>query len=182
MWRRRWRIAFFLHALSVVNVLSLVSGFFILVFSAYFVLEVCAGVRVAMNSTTPPTVKKRKEFSVSDEVEVLRETEGVNNQAVVAKERGVARSTIATILKDKENIFKHQQESQLAASRKRLGLGDFQNIDATVLTWFKSVRAQNVPVSGPMGKKRCGSSLLFLKSPASVCLLAGSTVFVNETM
>ncbi|KAH8034595.1 hypothetical protein HPB51_025793 [Rhipicephalus microplus] len=94
--------------------------------------------------------KKRKQFSLSDKVDILREIQGRKKRAIVAKERGVARSTIAMILKDKENIFKHQQESQLVPSRKRLRLGDFQNIDAAVLTWFKDVRAQNVYMSGPM--------------------------------
>ncbi|KAH7956032.1 hypothetical protein HPB52_005754 [Rhipicephalus sanguineus] len=72
-------------------------------------------------------------------------------QAVVAKEHGVAHSTIAAILKDKENILKCWVQLQLAPSRKRLRLGDYQQkIDSAVLTWLKDVRAQIVPVSGLM--------------------------------
>ncbi|KAH7950920.1 hypothetical protein HPB52_003128 [Rhipicephalus sanguineus] len=94
--------------------------------------------------------KKRKQFSLSEKVDILRQLEEGKKQAVVAKELGVARSTIATILKDKDKIMKCQDQSQLAPSRKRLWLGDFQPIDSAVLTWFKDVRAQNVPVSGPL--------------------------------
>lgn len=65
-------------------------------------LEVRAGVRVAMSSTIPPSAKKRKQFSLSEKVDILREIEGGKKQAVVAKERGVARSTIATMSTDGE--------------------------------------------------------------------------------
>lgn len=102
-----------------------------------------------MSSSLPPA-KKRKQFSLSEKVDILRQLEEGKKQAVVAKEHGVARSTIATILKDKEKIMKCQLQSHLAPSRKRLRLGDFQRVDSAVLTWFKDVRAQNVPVSGPM--------------------------------
>nr|XP_037280355.1 tigger transposable element-derived protein 6-like [Rhipicephalus microplus] len=63
---------------------------------------------------------------------------------------GVAPSTVATILKDRQNILELHRGSQLAPSRKRLRLGNFQEVDAAVLTWFKDARSQNVPVSGPM--------------------------------
>ncbi|XP_037580219.1 tigger transposable element-derived protein 6 [Dermacentor silvarum] len=63
---------------------------------------------------------------------------------------GVAPSTVATILKDRQKILELHRGSQLAPSRKRLRLGNFQDVDAAVLTWFKDARSQNVPVSGPM--------------------------------
>lgn len=56
-----------------------------------------------MSSSLPPA-KKRKQFSLSEKVDILRQLEKGKKkiQGVVAKEHGVARSTIATILKDKE--------------------------------------------------------------------------------
>ncbi|KAH6941658.1 hypothetical protein HPB50_021635 [Hyalomma asiaticum] len=54
------------------------------------------------------------------------------------------------ILRNARFGVKFGMQPELAPSRKRLRLGDFQNIDAAVLTWFKDVRAQNVRVSGPM--------------------------------
>ncbi|KAH7963812.1 hypothetical protein HPB52_023135 [Rhipicephalus sanguineus] len=44
--------------------------------------------------------------------------------------------------------MKCQVQSLPDPSRKRLRLGDYQQIDSAVLTWFKDVRAQNVPMSG----------------------------------
>ncbi|KAH9379064.1 hypothetical protein HPB48_017084 [Haemaphysalis longicornis] len=47
--------------------------------------------------------------------------------------------TVATILKDHDKIMKLHRESQLAPSRKRLRLGDFQEVDDAVLTWFRTL-------------------------------------------
>ncbi|KAM7313344.1 tigger transposable element-derived protein 6-like [Ixodes scapularis] len=46
--------------------------------------------------------------------------------------------------------MKCQLQSHLASSRKQLRLGDFQQIDSAVLTCFKGVKVQSVPMSGPM--------------------------------
>lgn len=46
--------------------------------------------------------------------------------------------------------MKLHRESQLAPSRKRLRLGDFQEVDDAVLTWFKDARQHDVPLSGPI--------------------------------
>ncbi|CAN8010949.1 unnamed protein product [Ixodes pacificus] len=62
----------------------------------------------------------------------------------------MAPSTIATILRNRQKIMKLHRGSQLAPTRKRLRLGNYQNVDAAVLTWFKDARLQDVPVSGPM--------------------------------
>ncbi|KAH7937045.1 hypothetical protein HPB49_007562 [Dermacentor silvarum] len=54
------------------------------------------------------------------------------------------------MLKDREKIMKLHRESQLATSRKRLRLGNYQNVDNTVLRWFKNARQQDLPLSGPI--------------------------------
>ncbi|KAH8031756.1 hypothetical protein HPB51_020827 [Rhipicephalus microplus] len=94
-------------------------------------------------------MKKRTQFSLSEEVDIVRHPED-KMHAVVARELGVARSTTALILKDKDKVMKCEDQSQLAPSRKQPRLGDFQLIDPAVLTWFKDVRAQNVPLPGPL--------------------------------
>ncbi|KAH6947677.1 hypothetical protein HPB50_020716 [Hyalomma asiaticum] len=81
-------------------------------------------------SSSLPAAKKRKQFSLSEKVDILRQLDEGKKQAVVAKEHGVAHSTIATILKDKDKIMKCQEQSQLAPSRKCLRLGDYQQIDS----------------------------------------------------
>lgn len=62
----------------------------------------------------------------------------------------MAPSTVATILKDRQKISEQHRGSQLASSRKRLQIGNFQDLKAALLTWFKYAHSQDVPVSGPM--------------------------------
>lgn len=108
-------------------------------------------------SLSVPTAKRRKQFSLSEKVDILRELEVGKKQADVA--------TIATLVKDKQKIMKCQQESQLDPSRKRLRLGDFQQVDSAVLTWFKDVRGQNVPVSGPLIQEKARQFATILGVP-----------------
>ncbi|KAH6930915.1 hypothetical protein HPB50_020822 [Hyalomma asiaticum] len=77
-------------------------------------------------------------------------------QVDICRERDIAPPTVATILKDQEKIVKLHRESQLAPSRKRLRLGNYQTVDDAVLTWVKDARQHGVPLSGPIiqGKAR----------------------------
>ncbi|KAH7967958.1 hypothetical protein HPB52_004399 [Rhipicephalus sanguineus] len=94
--------------------------------------------------------KKRKQFSLQEKVDLFKEIDAGKKQIDLCRERGIAPSTLATILKDREKVLKLHRESQLAPTRKRLRLGNFQDVDQAVLTRFKDARLQNVPVSGPM--------------------------------
>lgn len=94
--------------------------------------------------------KKRRQFSLKEKVDIPSQVDAGKKQIHIANEMGVAPSTVATILKDRQKILELHRGSQLAPSRKRLRLGNFQEVDAAVLTWFKDAHSQNVPVSGPM--------------------------------
>ncbi|KAH8028926.1 hypothetical protein HPB51_020504 [Rhipicephalus microplus] len=108
--------------------------------------------------------KRRKQFSLQEKVDLLRELDSGKKQIDLCRERGIAPSTVATIWKDREKILKLHRESQLAPTRKRLRLGNFQDVDQAVLTWFKDARLQNIPVSGPMlQEKKPASSPTHLK-------------------
>ncbi|KAH9378581.1 hypothetical protein HPB48_009948 [Haemaphysalis longicornis] len=68
----------------------------------------------------------------------------------LCRERDVTPSTVATILRDRDKIMKLHRESELAPSRKRLWLGDFQEVDDAILTWFKDTGQHDVPLWGPI--------------------------------
>ncbi|KAH6920480.1 hypothetical protein HPB50_028532 [Hyalomma asiaticum] len=103
-----------------------------------------------MNAAGESAKKRRKQFSLQEKVDLLREIDSGKKQIDLCRKRGIAPSTVATIWKDREKILKLHQKSQLAPTRKRLRLGNFQDVDQAVLTWFKDARLQNIPVSGPM--------------------------------
>lgn len=103
-----------------------------------------------MNAPSGSPKKRPKQFSLQEKVDLLRELDSGKKQIDLCRERGIAPSTVATIWKDREKILKLHRESQLAPTRKRLRLENFQDVDQAVLTWFKDARLQNIPVSGPM--------------------------------
>ncbi|KAH6946445.1 hypothetical protein HPB50_013649 [Hyalomma asiaticum] len=95
------------------------------------------------------------QFLLKEKVDILTELNAGKKQVDICRERDIAPSTVATILKDQE-IMKLHRESQLAPSRKRWRLGNYQTVDDAVLTWFKDARQHGVPLSGPIiqGKAR----------------------------
>lgn len=103
-----------------------------------------------MSSPGPSVKKKRRQFSLKEKVDILTELNAGKKQVDICRERDIAPSTVATILKDREKIVKLHRESQLAPSRKRLRLGNYQTVDDAVLTWFKDARQHGVPLSGPI--------------------------------
>lgn len=103
-----------------------------------------------MSYSGPRVKQKRRQFSLKEKVDILTELSNGKKQVDLCRERDIAPSTVATILKDRDKIMKLHRESQLAPSRKRLRLGDFQEVDDAVLTWFKDARQHDVPLSGPI--------------------------------
>ncbi|KAH7939385.1 hypothetical protein HPB52_011694 [Rhipicephalus sanguineus] len=95
-----------------------------------------------MSSPGPSVKKKRRQISLKEKVDILTELNAGKKKVDICRERDIAPSTVATILKDREKI--------LAPSRKRLRLGNYQTVDDTVLTWFKDARQHGVPLSGPI--------------------------------
>ncbi|KAH7950921.1 hypothetical protein HPB52_003129 [Rhipicephalus sanguineus] len=69
--------------------------------------------------------KKRKQFSLQEKVDLFKEIDAGKKQIDLCRERGIAPSTLTTILKDREKVLKLHRESQLAPTRKRLRLGNF---------------------------------------------------------
>ncbi|KAH7940970.1 hypothetical protein HPB49_008541 [Dermacentor silvarum] len=84
--------------------------------------------------------KKRRQFSLKEKVDILSQVDAGKKQIHIANEMGVAPSTVATILKDRQKILELHRGSQLAPSRKRLRLGNFEDVDAAVLIWFKDAQ------------------------------------------
>lgn len=103
-----------------------------------------------MSSAGPRVKKKRRQFTLQEKVDILTQLNAGRKQVDLCRERDIPPSTMATMLKDREKIMKLHRESQLAPSRKRLRLGNYQNVDDAVLTWFKDARQNDVPLSGPI--------------------------------
>ncbi|KAH6925629.1 hypothetical protein HPB50_008077 [Hyalomma asiaticum] len=134
----------------------------------------CAVAFLAMSSPGPSVKKKRRQFLLKEKVDILTELNAGKKQVDICRERDIAPSTVATILKDQEKIVKLHRESQLAPSRKRLRLGNYQTVDDAVLTWFKDARQHGVPCQALLFKERRDSSRSLWAPPASMQVPDGS--------
>ncbi|KAL3254771.1 hypothetical protein MRX96_017517 [Rhipicephalus microplus] len=116
-----------------------------------------------MNAPGDSAKKRRKQFSLQEKVDLLRELDSGKKQIDLCRERGIAPSTVATIWKDREKILKLHRESQLAPTRKRLRLGNFQDVDQAVLTWLKMPGCKTSQCLAQCFKKKPASSPTHLK-------------------
>ncbi|KAK8769643.1 hypothetical protein V5799_013892 [Amblyomma americanum] len=73
-------------------------------------------------------------------------SEGAKNCELV-KKYNVSKSTISTILKNKEKITSSEANSTV---RKRLRKATYADVEDALLKWFVDARARNIPISGPM--------------------------------
>lgn len=94
--------------------------------------------------------KKRRQFSLAEKLKIISAVQGGRKKKDVAQEYRISASTLSTFLKDKEKIQGQVAQHETDPSRKRICAATFQDVDATVYTWFADVRARKIPVSGPL--------------------------------
>ena len=95
---------------------------------------------------------KQKSLSIKDKVEILKSLEKRASEygakGKIAKEFGIASSTLSTMIKDKERIFAAFEQSAFEPNRKRLRTAAFEDVEEALVLWFKGIRSQNIPISG----------------------------------
>ena len=102
-------------------------------------------------ATLRANVRRRKSLSIAQKVEIIRVVEtGGQRKSDVAARFGIARSTLSTILKVKEKVMADYERSNTRSDRKRIRLSQFDDLERAVYQWFVSVRARDIPVTGPM--------------------------------
>ncbi|KAH6948811.1 hypothetical protein HPB50_026545 [Hyalomma asiaticum] len=111
-------------------------------------LLVCVRVRMADGKPSAQTDgTKRKALDISTKRVILDElAQGAKNCELV-KKYGVSKSTISTILKNKDKIISANANS---TDRKRLRRATYADVEEVLLKWFVDARARNIPISGPM--------------------------------
>jgi hypothetical protein len=96
--------------------------------------------------------KTRKSFSIKEKTSIIKEFESGKKQAVICKERHLASSTLATILKNRDKIM--CATSEFSSKVKKLRYAKNDTLDKAVLTWFRVNRESNVPISGAILKEK----------------------------
>lgn len=94
-----------------------------------------------------------KTLDISVKYQLIKDVQAGGRKKDIALKYGVPLNTVSTILKKSESIIKAVEE-QGCQKKKRLKKAMYEKVDCAVLDWFKSARAQNLPVSGTIIKQK----------------------------
>lgn len=95
-------------------------------------------------------MSKRKNFSVSEKVQVIRELQNGSSNLSVSKKFGLSASTTSTIWKNRGTILLAFENNQ--TNCKKIKKCEKSDIDAALLSWFKMQSSRGVPISGTLLK------------------------------
>ena len=89
----------------------------------------------------------RKALSIDEKISIIQEIEKGVKQVDICKSRCLKKTTVSTILKNKNKIL---QSRGLSKQRKRIRKPVQQNIDEALIQWFRYHRSINTTISGPI--------------------------------
>jgi hypothetical protein len=108
-------------------------------------------VSVSIRQDMPPK-RVIKTLSIQDKFNLIKDVDSGFKKKDIAIKYGAPKSTVSTILKNKEKVIK-AIEGTVSQNCKRLKEGTFENVDRAVVDWFKATKSQNILVSGALIKE-----------------------------
>ena len=103
-----------------------------------------------MNSS-PSVKRKRKDFTVSETVQVIQYKKENPNASVwaIAEKFDYRKSQIQSILAKRTEMLDEYNANKNALA-KRVRASQTQNIDEATYEWYQKARIKDIPVTGPM--------------------------------
>lgn len=101
---------------------------------------------------------KRKALSLEVKVKILRAVDSGRKKKDVAQDFKIAPSTLSTILSSINKIEEIHANSALKGDRKRDRPSHYPDVEEALFSWFKDVRARNLPVSGALLQTKAATS------------------------
>lgn len=93
---------------------------------------------------------KRKAISLETKLAAFKDLDDGMKQTEVSKKYGFSQSTLATFLKKRKEIESNVTSGKFDPARKRLKTAVSDDVDSATIKWFNEMRAQNVPIGGPL--------------------------------
>lgn len=90
--------------------------------------------------------KTRKTLTLSQKLEILRDLENGASNSAICKSYNLSKSTVSTILKNKDNI--RSARCSNISKLKRIRKSQRPDVDQALLKWFSIQRSQNMPLTG----------------------------------
>ena len=97
---------------------------------------------------------KRKRVSLGEKYKAITDLESDLKPSKVAEKYDVPRNTISTWLKKKEEIKSAFKSGEVSSKRKNMRIGQNDNLDKALFSWFKKMRTNNLPVNGTVVKEK----------------------------
>ena len=97
---------------------------------------------------------KRKAYSIKEKLEIVARIRNGQSQCKVARETGIAESTVRGWLKDEDKLrkFVDTVEDGDGLRRKKARQAKDDTLDRAVLNWFVQERHTGLPINGPVLK------------------------------
>ena len=87
-------------------------------------------------------------------IELIEAVESGKKQKTVAEEFKIAANSVSTIMKNKERYKEQFYSGQVDTNKLRVRLANHNGVETELLKWFTEMRANNVPISGPILKAK----------------------------
>ena len=97
---------------------------------------------------------KRKRVSLREKYKAITDLESGLELSKVAEKYDVPRNTISTWLKKKEEIKSAFKSGEVSSKRKNMRIGQNDNLEKALFSWFKKMRTNNLPVNGTVVKEK----------------------------
>lgn len=101
------------------------------------------------DSENPKNSKKRRTITFEQKIDIIKKAEKGEKLASIGRKFGLSRSTINTIVKDKERIKMHVRDGinirQISAARPRSGI--MEEMERLLKLWIDDQNQRNVPLS-----------------------------------
>lgn len=106
-----------------------------------------------MSDSSSGCKRKRKVIALDQKAAIIRAVAAGTKKTQVAKDFGIAPSTLSTILGRKEAITGAVARG-VQGSRKKLRSPAFEAVEEALFKWFLDARASNLPVSGALLQRK----------------------------
>jgi len=110
--------------------------------------------------------KQRKAWTAFQILDIIEEMEGGVKPSIICKREDLPKSTVVTWLKQREST---RTLAETKTRSKRARSTEHDDLDKSLLIWFKQVRDQHVPVDGPLLLEKTNKLLRDMGSDRTVC-------------
>uniref|UniRef100_H3B7F5 HTH CENPB-type domain-containing protein n=1 Tax=Latimeria chalumnae TaxID=7897 RepID=H3B7F5_LATCH len=93
---------------------------------------------------------KRKARTLETKYQIVTAVDANKQYKKQIAKFGISPSSLSTILKSKDKILEAYHFSDFNSAHKKLRTADYKDVENALFEWFKSVRDENIPLSGPM--------------------------------